>query len=1062
MARWTVIGLLVMVWFMLGACSGGASNQARGGAVDDDGSPPLIDDDAGDDDTVAPDDDTAVDDDSSVDDDTTPTDDDTIDDDTVDDDTVDDDIVDDDTVDDDTVDDDTVDDDTVDDDTIDDDTVDDDTVDDDTVDDDTVDDDTTPELPTVEIIEPQDGQTYYSNDQPVTIAISNVATATVELDGNDVTDQLIVGSDYISGTVDGVSAGEHTLAVSVENPVGYDYDEAGFTTEIADPYLDLTLSHYAAQVGTEVEREVHVYDEMGNDVTAQVELTLNVAPGTGFEQNGDLFTFTEPGLWTFGASCTYNGNELSDSEQHRAYDDIPDRVALSLSAHTVQAGGTIIANYVVYNAFDQELPDYPVQIDVIPGDGVTVDGKQITFTIVGDYQVTVNPAGYPEILDSDTLNVRPGPPISIDLQVTDNSVDAGQNIGYSVILLDQYGNAWTSGWNMVANPNTGVVIDTVNQTIYFGIAGNFTITASFYLMNDHEHVAVTDHVPPTLEWTAPPRGTFTQAPTVTLEGNVADVGGTIAYFKINNQDVPVQPNGHFALPQGLYNGYNFFQAVVKDNSGNTTNSSISVLRGSYLANDTWVANAAGARVNDSGLDKVEDIAELYLNTLFDLEQLVFSYNPLLNENFDLGFISCSVFAAATAVQNDPIQLLLDAKNGYIDAQVALNNFSLTVGFSIECSKDGADTIYEGTVSADWIRAQVPIYAEVVDNQLAVTLGDVLITNQDLELTVTGIDPLLTEMLIEALWPVIEDMVNELVQEEIPPLLERLLSDLELAFSFELLGHTITLDANFNDLDILDTGLNLWMNARTTADAYDPNTPQHLGSFFTAGSLPSFGALTPSGLLYELGVALGDDVLNQALMVLYRSGILTMELGPGSAFPLELQAGDLELFFPGISDLAGPDAPVVIQLLPKLPPILVLDPAKAAGIELQMGEFFFDITVQPETGDPLPVMSMVIALRAPLVVDANETGDKLSVEIGAIATYLDITQSMSILPDAFFETFIPTLLQFVVPFISHFLEDFPIPVFEGFTINISEITVIGFANDFLSVYGDLVQMPKYGW
>ncbi len=1007
------------------ACSGGGDSAA--GRESDDDAGPLLDDDS--------------------------------DDDVADDDTGDDDSADDDTADDDSVDDDSVDDDSADDDTADDDSADDDSVDDDTADDDTADDDTTGEPPTVEIIEPQDGGTYNANEQPVTIAVSNADTVVVTLDGNDVTDQLTITDDSVSGTVDGVTNGPHSLAVSVENPYGWDSDEHSFTTQIDEAYLDLTLSAYQVQVGVAVTRAVHVYDDQGNDITGSVTVDYDVQPSTGFQQSGDSFVFEELGTWTFSASCEYNGQRitLADDETISSFDHIPAYVTLNLSAHTVQAGATVIANTAVFNQFDEVL-DLPVQIAVDPSTGVTINGAQITFTVTGMHTVTVNPAGYPAVTDSDQVKVNPGAAVSIALTLSDHSIDSGQAVDYAVTMLDQYGNVWTSGWSIASNPTNGVVIDTVNQTITFNKAGSFTISANYYTLHDYESVQVSDHVPPTITWTTPARGTFTQAASITLQGYVADIGSDVESLYINGNWVNFSDTGLFYFPSGLAIGYNTFTAVVTDSADNEASYTISVLRGAYLANDSWVENSVGAHVNQSGLEAVEDIAETYLNDEFNLPELVYGYNPLVNETFDLGAMSCSVYAEATDVANDPFQIDLLARNGYLQAGFEVDNFTLSVSASINC---GSATQLTGTVSADTFAASLPIYVAVVDNQLDVTLGTINLTTTNFSISISGIEPALIDPLTAVLLAIGEDMINQIVQEEVPPLIEEALSSLELAYDFELLDHTISLAAEFESLSIAETGINLWMNARTTADAYTPSTPLLPGSFYTAGTPPTFTLLTPGGETYELGAGLSDDVLNQALYTLYRAGVLTMTLDDTSGFSLDLTAGDLELFFPGISDLYGEEAPVVISTEALLPPIIDLSPTDAATVELQLGEFFVDMVVQSPADEETQVLSMALVLEAPLTVDTNETGDALKFDIGTPTVNVDVTDSMFLLPDSFVETFVPTLVEFVLPFISSFLDEFPIPAFEGYSLNIAELTTIGALDDYLGVYGSLVVIPGAG-
>ena len=1046
MPRLTVLIMVLMLAFAMVACGGGSSSDDDDDrdVGDDDDTPPIVgddddDDDTGDDDdndTGDDDDNDTGDDDTSPDDDTTPADDDTT---PADDDTT--------PADDDTT---PVDDDTT-------------PVDDDTtpVDDDTtpVDDDTTPEEPTVEIVVPEEGQTYYSNEQTVSINISNAAAVTVRLDGDDVTDQLTITDTTVTGTVDGVTAGGHTLSALVENDPYSATDSVTFNVDIDDPYLDLTLTKYAAQLGTEITRDVHVYDEMGNDITSQVTIAYDIDPETGFTQNGDVFTFEEPGTWTFSASCEYSGKkiELSDEEDHEGFDHIPTSIELHMSGTEVQAGHSLVANTSVYNSFSQLLQDFAVDFDVDPPN-VDISGSQITFYTATQHTVTAFPVGYPAVTDEALIDVTPGAPLDLELSVSDNHIDAGEVIDYEVEMADAYGNQYTSGWTIEVDPDDGVIVDEEEQTITFAKAGNFTVGAHYYTLHDYATVIVTDNVPPTLTWTSPDRGLFTADSMITLEGYVEDIGSDVDTLTINGFNVTFSDTGQFYWLTALDVGYNLFEAIVEDEAGNSNKYAISVLRGSHLDNESWVDDAIGARVNESGLNKIEEIANAYLAE-FDITTLL--PDPLIDETIDLGITTCNVYATITDVDY-ALAVNLEAYYGFIEAEVEITDFLISVDFTLECS-DGGEALYQGTVAFSYLQASVPVYIDVVDNELSVTLGDVSIGEpQGFDLTITGFDPtlvnLLEGILAGTLIPMAEDMINDIIQTEVPPLIEEALADLELYFEFELLDKTLAVEAAFESIDIDEGGIALWMNARATATAYDPNVPDLPGSLWTPGSPPVMGNNSPGGQSYQLGAVISDDILNQALYIVFRAGLLNMTLDETSGISLELYAGDLELFFPGISDIYGEEAPVLIKLHGLLPPILDLSPADAAQVELQLGEMFVDVVVTNEFEEETLVLQMLVYVEAPVTVDANATGDAFTFTFGEMTVNLDVVESMSLLPDAFFEGFVPVLIDFILPLISQFLEDFPIPSFEGYSMNVKELTVTGFLEDYLGVYGDLIEAP----
>ncbi len=918
--------------------------------------------------------------------------------------------------------------------------------------------------PTVSIVGPVEGETYVVPEVDVSIDITEVETWSVTLNDVDVSDQLTATADSIFGSLVGLTAVAYTLHVEVANDTGAAADEVSFNMSDG-AYLDLELTHATAQLGTEVTRTVTVYDEEGNDITGSVSITHEVDPATGWTQDGDVFTFTATGDFVFTASCEYGGKELlADSETHHAFDAVPTSINLAVSSHDIPAGSTIIANALALNQFGDPLPDLQILFVVTPGTGVTQNGSQFTFITTGSFELKAEALGYPAVFATETIEVRPGFPQDLDLDIEPPIFfNAGTTKNYTVSGQDIYGNEITEGWNVTVYPMDGVTLDQEAQTILFMRAGNFTVRATYLTVYDQQTVLVTDFVPPVVEFTSPDRGTFTQGSQILLAGNVYDIGGEVAVFTIN--DFFIDPSsGQFYIYFPVSPGLNIFEAYVEDDSGHSAYYALSVLIGDYLPNDTWVIDAVGAMVTENGLDAVEVIAEDFLENEYDLEQLILD-TLVLDETLDLGFMVCEVSLAPDSVNIDPIDLNIDAKSGYIDTTVWINNLYVGVTAEIVCTTDdGQEVTYTGSLSADWIKAQTPIYLGVDgDHNLVVTIGAITISKQNLQLAISGIDPLLSTALLNALWPMIETYANQIIQDEIPALIEEILGDLELAFSFELLDHTLSFEAQFSDLEVEEEGVELWLDAQTTADSYDPDTPPHPGSFYEITMTPPLGSHTPGGSPYHLGAVLSGNMLNQMLYIVYRSGMLSFtldqETAPLFGFTWDMTAGDLELFFPGISDIAGADAEVVIDLNPLLPPIVDMNPlGKDVQVELQMGEFFLDLAVVPEAGDPVPALSMVIAVIAPLDVQTNAGGDALKFVIGVPTIKLDVIESMFLLPDALLETFLPGVVALVLPIISAFLDEFPIPTFEGYSLSITELTAVGLNDAYLGLYGDLVVVP----
>ena len=209
-------------------------------------------------------------------------------------------------------------------------------------------------------------------------------------------------------------------------------------------------------------------------------------------------------------------------------------------------------------------------------------------------------------------------------------------------------------------------------------------------------------------------------------------------------------------------------------------------------------------------------------------------------------------------------------------------------------------------------------------------------------------------------------------------------------------------------------------------------------------------------------AMADDLINQALYAVYRSGFMTFHIDQEWAtehgFTYDLTTTDLRLFFPQLW-LMYPDTPVEFWVLPMLPPVVIFDTGyDSIDISLQLGDFTMAMMVIPDGEDPIEAFTMALAMDVPLSVDVDTQNNTLSVVFGTPTVAVDVYNELVNFNDALIEGLVPPLISLVIPFIGELLGEFPLPGLQGFTIEVISMDIFGPLHDFMGIFGSLVYNP----
>ncbi|MCZ7586136.1 MAG: hypothetical protein M5R36_24000 [Deltaproteobacteria bacterium] len=933
--------------------------------------------------------------------------------------------------------DDDVDDDDADDDTGDDDTSGDDDADDDTGDDD---DDTAGDAgPVITIAKPSDGSTYNAHEIPVEAAVENADWGTVRCfyDAVDITSILTIaneaeGKGYnfdITGQIDGVVSGWHDFKVLATNAEGTTQEISSFLVQMDDPYLELTLSKYLAEPEQQVTATVTAYDEDGGEVTVSYQYT--VQPNSGFTRNGDKFTFHDTGTYQITAQATLGGDVISDTETIVIKDLTPTRVAVVLTATQTQAGVPIAANATVYNSHDEPLDGFQVVYTVSPQAGVTVDGQIITMTKAVQHTITGTVQGT-TIKDSKNCTVTPGDPAKIVLTVIPATIPAGGSVLWTGRVEDLFGNQITPATiTVTVTPNDGVTINGNTITFTKALLQPYQVKGRYQILTETKTVQVNDVVEPRITWTQPERGSVTLTTGVEVRGFVTEEDSGIASFTINDNNVNLTPEGLFIhTVTDLEPGINIIIGEAIDLFGNESRANISVLRGQLAPDDTAVEDAVAVRVNQRGLDQIEDFAETFIAD-FDIMDLLGDYVP-----FEIGEPGDSLYILGdlTQVAFDPPQVQLTPQWYGLNLSATIPNIDID-GY-VDVTLNTASTTRYTLEATGVITAGADIHVAVVDGDIVVTVENFALNLDGLTVSIDGYS---NPGLIALIRLVIDQAIGDLLSTELPQMIEDLLGSLDLAFDQTIGDATYLFTLGFADLSFDVDGMMLLLDALVTTDTIDPDTRDLGGSLHTPNLEPQMGIYTPDGGLdYGFGAALGDDFLNQALYQFYRSGLLTFRINEEWAdeqgFQYDLTTTDLALFLPGLADLY-PDAPIEFWLDPQLPPVIVFGADDAAadglGLKLQLGDMLINMVVVPDGLDPVNALGIAASAEIALTVAVNPDTQSIAIGFGSPQVYVDVFESEFIyFPYALVEQLIPLIVELALPLLGDFIEEIPIPSFEG--------------------------------
>lgn len=653
----------------------------------------------------------------------------------------------------------------------------------------------------------------------------------------------------------------------------------------------------------------------------------------------------------------------------------------------------------------------------------------------------------------------------------------GSVFTYLVGFEDAQGNYLgdSDNYEMVITPGTGFTHDQTARTLQFTRDGTWTVKAEVLTgdagFTNSVTVTIKELLQADITFTSPPRGLFSTrnanpGGTVTVRGECTLEGNPCHHVKINGTapDDYDSLSGEFETVFGLDDGLNTIVAEgFTDQNESLGDANTSVLYGDYLANNAVADDAIGIRVTQSGLNTVEQIAEDLIAGLDIQSFLPGPTNPdcptnpskcHLYDSYDCVWGLCTgATADVTSVNFSPV--VVDLTGSDLGLMLYAEIPDLDIGVHADFEIVGIGGSLTGNITADSmsISARVVLTANP-DGTLSASVVDVVPTINGLSFDNFGLLGDIFSLFAGVVEPIVESILPDLLAPEINDAIEEALSALDLSTDFSFLDKTFFLAADFSVATADSTGLLIWMDAKMSADTIDPNVPSMPGSWKLAGPKPAMGATIPGmGTQYAFGVVLDDDIANQVLYEIFRSGVLNFEFSSSSLTTLILAP-----FFPQLL-LIHPNAPVIIRTEPLLQPVLNLNPSRGLNASVELGDFLIRLVVDHPTDGEVSALTAALSLILPAAIDIDADG-AIVLDIDSENYFFEVTliEEAYDFNDALLEDFIPTVVDLLVPYLDDLLGAIEIPSFEGYTLDIDALIPVGTQGDFIGLYGDLVAAP----
>ncbi len=574
---------------------------------------------------------------------------------------------------------------------------------------------------------------------------------------------------------------------------------------------------------------------------------------------------------------------------------------------------------------------------------------------------------------------------------------------------------------------------------------------------------------------APFQGAFVSGPSVTVQGSLAPAGRTGLLF-VNGAMVPVAPGGAFStqVPVSTAQVLNPILLDFVATNGDRVRRRLTVVASDGVTSTALPVGQLSPeslliRLNDSGLDQLEPLiasqVPLDVTDLIPLNQVIF------DECF-IDIFGCTAGARVSVKSPPPsfsgFSVNFDSQPGSVATTLVVND--LRADFHIDGIGIVPNCDVRITSSAVIVTSAYDLRRNVADPS---SIDVVQVGNANVDATgfheefTSGIcDDDFIGDIIQSLLPDVEglmedglrDYLNDTDAEGNTPIaaaLEDAFASLDLTGPLgEAVG--VTLDAEIHDVAEDADGITMVEDTAFIGDTCDPpqGTPTFTHTWAPAASAPTYGALTPAGDPYDLGLGVSGAGLNQLFRSQIECGLLTIDLDE-LPDPVGVVTGSvLAGLIPEVAQYPL-DTLYEFRIRPTVAPVVTNEAPPGGGLaEVRIGGLF--VEVRDVAGVLPPIVDIVIDAR--LGLDLSLGAGVLNFELlppGAGDIQLSVVRNDIGTNEAQLVNTLQGLFSFLLPFLGDTIEGLPLPEFLGLQLQGVDVARTG---DHFTFFLDLAPAP----
>jgi len=276
----------------------------------------------------------------------------------------------------------------------------------------------------------------------------------------------------------------------------------------------------------------------------------------------------------------------------------------------------------------------------------------------------------------------------------------------------------------------------------------------------------TGDVEPTLEITAPARGTFVDDGALQVSGRVRDDGPV--KVTINGTPAAVAADGTFAAALQLPRGLAVLEVHAIDATGHDVRDVRGVLAGPFAASDGKVAAPIGARIGRDGVAALGRALAASAKQI-DFRQAAQVLNPIYE---DTGCLGARVDIADLAVGS--IEVELAPKVNAIETLVRVDRIEVKLDVHYRAACLGGSTSMTVRTRA---RARAELQTLARGGKVRTAFPQPDVTLEDFQFEMPGMPGVVESLLKKVTRPAVEVALAQLIHGKVPPLVDARLAEL---------------------------------------------------------------------------------------------------------------------------------------------------------------------------------------------------------------------------------------------------------------------------------------------